>query len=272
MIETRFWSGDTELAWTDSGGDGDPLLLIHGGGLADWFTPMAAEPALKRHRVIRMVRAGYTGAPVPGGLTVGDFGDHAAAVLRQLGTGPAHVVAHSSGSAVALQLAVDHPELVRTLSLCEPPLLDALVAPEDLAQLHAVLGPAIGAAMAAVARGDVAAAFEAFMTPVCGPDHRRVMESVLGVDVVSPSAYFFTGEMPAVGAWDVDLARVRVRVLLVLGTDSPPPVHRLVARLAGLIPGASVATIAGAGHLMPLTHAAELSRVIDAFCHTHARA
>jgi hypothetical protein len=34
---------------------------MHGGGLADWMTPLAAE--LRGHRVIRMVRAGYTGGP-----------------------------------------------------------------------------------------------------------------------------------------------------------------------------------------------------------------
>jgi pimeloyl-ACP methyl ester carboxylesterase len=38
--------------------------------------------------------------------------------------------------------------------------------------------------------------------------------------------------------------------------------HRLVARLAGLLPDAQVATIAGANHLLPLTHPAELADLI----------
>jgi hypothetical protein len=56
---TRSRIDGAEVAHTDSGGAGEPLLLIHGGGLADWLTPLAATPELRDHRVIRMVRAGH---------------------------------------------------------------------------------------------------------------------------------------------------------------------------------------------------------------------
>jgi pimeloyl-ACP methyl ester carboxylesterase len=269
---TRWPAGDAELAYTDSGGDRDVLLLMHGGGLADWFTPLADDPALQHHRVIRLVRAGYTGTPAPAGLTIGDHAGHAAALLRHLGATPAHVVAHSSGSVIALRLALDHPELVRSLTLCEPPLIDALAAPADHAELHALLGPVVGAAMAATARGDLPAAFDTFMTLICGAGYRRVMTDALGAEVVDAAmndcGYFFTGETVAVGAWTVDpgaLAGLRRPVLLIQGGDSPPPQHRLVAHLAGLIPGSTVATVAGANHLMPLTDPAGLGRVIEDF-------
>jgi pimeloyl-ACP methyl ester carboxylesterase len=257
----------------------EALLLIHGGGLADWFTPLAAEPALRQHRVIRQVRAGYTDAEAPPGLTVRDHGEQAAALLLRLGAAPAHVVAHSSGCPVALQLAADHPGLVRTLTLIEPPLLDTLADPADHELLRALLGPAIGAATAAVARGDLAAAFATFMTPICGADHRRVMTGVLGADrvadAVSRCRYFFTDEMPAVAAWTMEpaaLARLRPPVLLVQGGASPPPVHRLIARLAGLIPGSKTVTVPGVDHLMPLTAPAELGRLIAGFCRAPASA
>jgi pimeloyl-ACP methyl ester carboxylesterase len=269
----RWRTGAAEVAYTDSGGDGDVLLLLHGGGLADWLTPLAAAPALRRSRVIRMVRAGYTGAPVPGGLTVSDHSAHAAALLRHLDATPAHVVAHSSGSTVALQLAIDHPGLVRTLILCEPPLVDTLAAPDDRELLRALFGPAIGSVMAATIRGDLPAAFDTFMTLVCGAGYRRIMTDALGADRVAEAVhrcrYFFTDETPAVGAWTVDpaaLARLRPPVLLIQGSASPPPLHRLVTHLAGLIPDATITTIAGADHLLPLTEPAELGRLIDEFC------
>jgi pimeloyl-ACP methyl ester carboxylesterase len=270
---TRWRTGAVELAYTDSGGDGDALLLVHGGGLGDWFTPLAAGPTLKRYRVIRLVRAGYTDAPAPEGLTVGDHAGHAAALLGHLGATPAHVVAHSSGCTVALQLAIDQPSLIRTLTLCEPPLVDSLAAPDDHELLRTQLGPAIGSAMAAVARGDLPTAFDTFMTAVCGPDCRRVMMDTLGADLVEDAVnrcrYFFTDEMPAVNAWTLDpaaLARVRPPVLLVQGSASPPPLHRLIAHLAGPIPDSAIATIPGANHLMPLTEPTELGRIIDDFC------
>jgi pimeloyl-ACP methyl ester carboxylesterase len=266
---TRSRIDGAEVAYTDSGGDGEPLLLIHGGGLADWFTPLAGTPELTDYRVIRMVRAGYTGAPVPPGLTVADHARHAAILLRQLDAAPDHVVAHSSGSTIALQLAVGEPASVGTVALCEPPLVDALADPSDLAELHAVLGPAVGSAMAATARGDHAAAFDAFMTVVCGPGYRGVLDDALGAglvdDAVRASADFFTSELPAVGAWTFDPAVARP-VLLIQGADSPPPVHRLIAYLADRLPDSAVVTVGNADHLMPLTAPAELGEIVARFC------
>jgi pimeloyl-ACP methyl ester carboxylesterase len=261
---------DTEIGYVDSGGDGEPVLLIHAGAFADWFTPLAAAPALSGKRVIRLVRAGYTGTPAPGPLSPAGNAGHAAALLERLHTGPAHVVAHSSGTVIALQLALDHPGLVRTLTLCEPPLVDTLAAPEDHDLLHAMLGPVMGAAMGATARGDLPAAFDLFMTAVCGPTYRQVMTDTLGAAVLAGAerncGYFFTGEIPGLNGWTFEpraAARIEQPVLLVQGGASPPPVHRLVARVAGLLPNATVATVDGAGHLLPLTAPAELARLIS---------
>jgi pimeloyl-ACP methyl ester carboxylesterase len=265
---TRTIVDGAEVAYTDSGGDGEPLVLIHGGGLADWLTPLAATPELTDHRVIRMVRAGYTGGPPPAGLTVADHARHAAELLRQLEAAPAHIVAHSSGSTIALQLAVDDPAAVRTLVLCEPPLVDALADPADRDALRAAFGPVIGTAMAATAQGDHTTAFDAFMALVCGPDYRVVMNDVLGAGLVDDAAdhsgAFFTSELPAVGAWTFDPA-VNRPVLLIQGADSPPPVHRLVAHLAGLLPASEVVTVDHANHLMPLTASAELATLVARF-------
>jgi pimeloyl-ACP methyl ester carboxylesterase len=269
---TRTLIDGAEVAYTDSGGDGEPILLMHGGGLADGMAPLAAE--LRGHRVIRLVRAGYTGGPLPDDLTIADHARHAATLLHRLGAAPAHMVAHSSSSAIALQVAVDSPYCVRTLCLLEPPLVDALVDPSDVDDLRAAFGPTIGAAMAATARGDHAAAFDTFMSLVCGPRYREVMDDVLGAtavdDAASRSGPLFTSEAPALGAWTFDPAVARP-VVLVQGADSPPPVHRMIAHLAGLLPQATVVTVENAGHLMPLTApatlAALISRVTDAAGH-----
>jgi pimeloyl-ACP methyl ester carboxylesterase len=276
MIDTalrRMRTGTSEIAYADSGGAGEPVLLIHAGLFPDWFTPLAGAPALGRNRVIRLVRTGYTDAPAPSGLTLTDHAGQAAELLERLDAGPAHVVAHSSGTVIALQLALDHPGLVRTLCLCEPPLVDTLAAAEDHDLLHAMLGPVIGTAMAATARGDYPAAFDAFMTAVCGPGYREVMVETLGADVLKAAehgcGYFFTDEIPAVNSWTFDpaaAALVGQPTLLVQGGASPPPVHRLIARLAGLIPDATIATIDRAGHLLPLTAPVELGRLIGDFC------
>jgi pimeloyl-ACP methyl ester carboxylesterase len=62
--------------------------------------------------------------------------------------------------------------------------------------------------------------------------------------------------------------RACARPLRIQGSASPSPVHHLVAHLAGVIPGATIATIAGADHLMPLTAPTEIGRLIGDFCGT----
>jgi pimeloyl-ACP methyl ester carboxylesterase len=272
MIETcRI--GSAEVAYTDSGpvdgGSERTLLLLHAGVFADWFVPLAAEPALAGHQVIRMVRAGYTDTAAPAGLTAADHAGHAAELLRRLDAGPAHVVAHSAGTVIALQLAVDHPELVRTLLLSEPPLLDSLADPADVGALRAMFGPVFGAVMGAVMRGDLPAAFDAFMAPVCGPGYRQAITDALGAGALEEAerrcGYFFTEEAPALNAWSLgpaDAVRLAMPVLLVQGGASAPVVHRLVAHLAGRLPNATTATVDGANHMLPFTDPAELARLI----------
>jgi pimeloyl-ACP methyl ester carboxylesterase len=270
----------TTVEYVVHGGDGEPVLLVHAGVFGAWFEPLAAQPSLGDLRVIRMLRAGYTDGPVPAGhVSIADHARHAATLLDALEATPAHVVAHSSGSVIALQLALDRPELVRSLVLSEPPLLECLVAPEDLELLQTVLGPVIGGAVAAAAAGDVAAAFEAFMSAVCGPDHVRVLAAALGADGLrraeQDARFFFADEVRATAEWTFDEHRARLiqpPVLLVQGGASTQPVHRLVARLAARLPNAEVATIDDDDHLLPLRNPAALGQLVEEFTRRHAAA
>ncbi|MCP2169433.1 Pimeloyl-ACP methyl ester carboxylesterase [Goodfellowiella coeruleoviolacea] len=97
-----------ELAVRDHGGDGPPVLLLHGAGrtLADWA---AVAPLLTpQHRVLAMdLRAHGRSGSGPWTLpaVVGDV----EAVLAALGATHAVLVGHSLGGMVAVQYAADHP-------------------------------------------------------------------------------------------------------------------------------------------------------------------
>lgn len=261
------------ISYTDTGGPGEVLLLVHAGVFGDWFAPLAAEPALAGFRVIRMRRAGYTGGPAPQRpLTVADHAAHCASLLDAVGVEVAHVVAHSSGSVIALQLALDRPDVVSGLVLGEPPMIYTLTAAEDAEVLRTVVGPTVGGAIAAAAAGDVPAAFTRFMTLICGSDHRAVLTAALGANGLAraetESRYFFADEVRAVGGWAFDEAaasRIRRPTLVVQGGDSAPPVRRVVARLAAMLPTAEVATIDGENHLLPLRSPAALARLVARF-------
>lgn len=258
------------MQYTDSGGDGAPLVLIHAAGFADWFVPLEREPAVVGLRRIRVTRTGYSDPAPAEPLSVADHAAECADLLRRLGIGPARVLAHSSGCVFAVQLALDHPDLVGDLVLVEPPLIDPLLPPQDRAAVGAAIGPAMGAAMGAAMRGDLPAAFDTLLTTVCGPTYRSVIESALGRAGLERAerdcGYCFTGEIPAIAGWhfDGELARrIEQPVLLVAGGDSPPFTHRLVDHLAGMLPDARTAVIPGHNHLLPLTGPAELAGLLQ---------
>lgn len=267
------------IDYHDQGGDGAPLLLVHAGVFSGWFEPLAADPALDGFRIIRIVRAGYSCGPAPTRhLSIADHAAHCAALLDALDVDHAHIVGHSSGSAIGLQLTLDRPDLVSSLILSEPPLLDDVVAPEDLDFVRTTIRPAIGAAVAAAARGDVATAFQGFMTALCGPDYATVLETALGPDGPShaeqQSRFFFGDELPAAQSWRFDTPaaqNLRHPVLLVQGGASPPHVHRLITHLAAMIPTARTATIDNDNHLLPLRNPAALARLIAEFAPAGSR-
>jgi pimeloyl-ACP methyl ester carboxylesterase len=98
------------------------MILIHGGGRgttssANNFSPVI--PLLAKHyRVIAFDKsaAGMTDNPKDDNdLSYAGEVKHAYNLIQTLKLGPTHVVGHSSGGAVALYLAVEHPEVVRTL-------------------------------------------------------------------------------------------------------------------------------------------------------------
>jgi pimeloyl-ACP methyl ester carboxylesterase len=259
------------VEYVDHGGPGEPVLLVHAGVFGAWFEPLAAQPALTEFRVIRMLRVGYTDTPPPTApLSIAAHAGHCAAVLEHLNVGAAHVVAHSSGCVVALQLALDRPELVRSLVLSEPPLIDQLAAPEDLPVLHQMFGPVSATLDGAVAAGDIPTAFHAFMDVVGAPNHQSVLTATLGPDALTrayrDAAYFFTGELPALVQWQFPPAnaeRIDQPTLFVQGDASPPAYHRLIARLATALPHATIATIGGENHLLPLNSPDRLAGIIS---------
>ena len=89
-------------------GSGEPVLLISP-MLADGFLPLMAEPSLAdRYQLIRYHKRGWVGSThTAGPVSVADHAADAAALLDHLGIARAHVVGHSSGAAVAAQLALD---------------------------------------------------------------------------------------------------------------------------------------------------------------------
>ena len=104
--------------WCARSGHGKPLMLLHGlGGCGgDWAMQL---PALNRHfHVIRPDLRGHGRSSHPaGGYTIKQMADDCAALLKRLALPRVHLAGISLGGMVALQLALDFPQLVDRLAL-----------------------------------------------------------------------------------------------------------------------------------------------------------
>ena len=113
-----------ELAYEVSGA-GEPVVFIHGAFIAETFRPLVDESSLgEKYQLVVYHRRGYgesgsVSEPVGMARQAADC----RALLDHLEIGRAHVVGHSYGGAVALQLALDAPEYVHSLALLEPALM-----------------------------------------------------------------------------------------------------------------------------------------------------
>jgi pimeloyl-ACP methyl ester carboxylesterase len=252
-------------------GSGEPLLLISP-VLADGFLPFVSEPALSnRYRLIRYHKRGWGGSThSPPPVAIADHVVDAAALLSHLEVPRAHIAGHSSGGAIALQMALDRPEMVHSLVLLEPSLLSVPGAEAFLEKA--------GPALQAYAAGEHEKALAIFMTAVSGLDWntcQAVIEQRIPGAVAATLAdadTFFGVELPALVQWSFDArsaSRIPQPALSVLGSETQPLWVEIAALLRSSLPRVEECRIEGVGHLLHIQRPEPVAVAIARFLQRH---
>lgn len=243
-------------------GAGEPVLLVSP-VIADGFLPLVAEPALAdRYQLIRYHKRGWVGSThTPAPVSIADHAADAAGLLDHLGLRPVHVAGHSSGAAVAAQLALDHPEYVQTLMLLEP----SLISVPSLEAFFTQVEPALEA----YASGDHAGALAIFMSAVSGLEWTRgralLEETVPGAveQAIRDADTFFGIELPALTEWAFgreQAAAIHQPVLSVVGSETQPVWVEVAEFLRAALPQVDECTIDGVGHLLHIQRPEPVAR------------
>jgi pimeloyl-ACP methyl ester carboxylesterase len=246
----------------EEAGEGIPILLIHPAGATASTWGSATDDLARTGRVIVYDRRGYarTGGEPPRSMST--HTSDAASLLESLRTSPAVVVGTSAGAAIAVDLAVRRPDLVRVVVAHEFPwrFTRHLPATSQLAALArigslALRGRQTRAAetllRSAYAYGDGGSAWDAFPEAWrrAGRENARAALADFRNSIgVYPS--------PA------DLATVAVPVVCTYGARSPRSMVGLVRSLAAAIPTATTRPVEGAGHAAPFDAPTAFARVI----------
>jgi pimeloyl-ACP methyl ester carboxylesterase len=110
------------LAYEDSGGSGEAVLMLPGmGDLRSEYRYLSPALVEKGYRVITVDLRGQGESSVPWPeYTVEAVGKDILALLEQLNASPAHIIATSFSPAPAVWAALQKPEAVRSLVLISP--------------------------------------------------------------------------------------------------------------------------------------------------------
>jgi pimeloyl-ACP methyl ester carboxylesterase len=242
----------------------DPVLLLHGqpGAAADWERLRAAVG--DGLRTIAIDRPGWDGRS-----RATDLAGNAQAALGALdlaGVARATVVGHSLGAAVAAWLAGAAPGRVGRLVLVAPAAnLDSLGAID-----HLLAAPVVGWV------ASVGAMAGCGLVLGTGPMRRRVAEATAlddrylraaGRMLLTPAAWrsfvreqrLLVRDLPAL---EQRLAAITAPTTIVAGGGDHVVPITAARRLAEQIPGAELAEILDAGHLLHVQHAGRLAGIV----------
>lgn len=224
---------DGHLAYRDEGA-GRPLVLLHGGALDHRMWDAQVDDLAADHRVVVPDARGHGRSSTP--RAPFRHGDDLAALIGHLDAGPVTLVGLSMGGGTAVDLALEHPHLVRALVVSgagtsEPEFTDPW-ALEVLATWRRTQEA-----------GDIAGWVETFLLFAAGP-HRGLEE--VDADVV---------------------ARCRAMATDTLAThvaDGPPVLPTPVGRTWERLPGITVPVLALCGALDAPDHLAMADRLVRA--------
>lgn len=244
-------------------GEGQPLLFIHGLGSStlDWEFQVAAFSS--SYRVITFDLRGHGQSDKPTGpYSMAMFAADTAGLLRALRIDQAHVVGLSLGGGIAFQLAVETPQMVKTLVIVNsaPELVvrtfhDRLVVWQRLAMVRLLgmrkLGEVLGKRL--------------FVTP----EYTRQRETFVARWAGNDQRAYLAALRAMVG-WSVTARLGTIRCpTLIISADQDYTPRSLKEAYTAKIPNAQLVTIPDSHHALPVEKPREFNRALEEFLAKH---
>ena len=249
-------------------GSGPLVILIHGSvsDYREWSRQI--DPLAQHYRVVAYSRRYHWPNAAPGkdaDVSIERQADDLAAIVRALGSTPAHIIGHSFGGAVALNFALRYPELVRTLILVEPAVSGVLADVADN-QETAKEAQEIRARMnQAFDRGEPEQIVRTYADHVAPGEFEKAAPDVREMLLANVHAFQldFTSRRTRFSCEEA--RRIAVPVLVISGSRSPSGLQRIAEATAKCINKAKLISIPDATHWMQHDHAQAFNTAVLGF-------
>jgi len=247
-------------------GQGDPILFIHGLGSSGRDWEMQVPFFAPNYRVVTVDMRGHGQSDKPRGpYSVRLFAEDTAHLIQALAIAPAHVVGISMGGMIAFQLALDHPELVRSLVIVNSgPEMVARTFKERLAVQQRLW---ITRLLGMRKMGEV---LSQRLFPK--PEH-ETQRAMLVERWAENDARAWRDSLRAIVGWSVAdrLGEIRIPTLVVAADADYTPVSAKQAYVAKM-PHAELAVVQDARHALPVERPDEFNAVVAEFLAKQAEA
>jgi len=211
------------MAYQDSG-TGAPLVLVHGAFCDYRLWPNQLGVFSRKHRVLNVSLRHYFPEVWDGTGSDFSFAQHAhdvSAFIQQLALGPVHLLGHSRGGLVVLEVAKKHPDLIRTLILADvQPRLELPKTEENLKAL-AFRSKGIADFRHDAAMGDVEGGMARYINSLSGPGSWESIPARRQKEFLQNVSTAFVDD-PAPLTTDGELRKFNFPVLMLTGEKSPP--------------------------------------------------
>lgn len=264
---------DLDVFYRDQG-RGPAVVLGHSstGSSGQWRALI--EDGARKYRMLAPDHIGYGRTPFrPGSVPLMVHEVAIVHAIMQLSDHPVHLVGHSYGGSILARAAALEPGRVRSLTLIEPSLF-FLLSQFGRDREHDEIKAVAERVKKFVGEGDPRGAARGFISYWVGDGTFDGMDARVQDGIVrgmTKLASEWSEAFVPNGAEPDRLAAIEAPVQLVCATRTTPAAKAVIDILRGIWPGAEHVDVENAGHMSPVTHAAQVNACIKAFVDRAAR-
>ncbi len=257
----------------------DNIILIHGGIMADANIPLVtfSDILTKNYNILHYHRIGYGKSINKRNNSVSIFQhvEDCKKIMNLLNIEKAHIVGHSIGGTIALQLASNYPDRIESLILLEP----AITGYNEITGGQQVIHE-FEPVIQMYDKGQKNEAIDIFMKKAIGYNYKEIISNVLPSNsfelAITDANTFFHEEIPFMKAWRFTKNQAKdllqKKVLHIRGMQ----VARKISKdredlLTYWLPQTMTISIPNAPHMIQITNPKEVVKIMNLFLHSANR-